>query len=782
MHMIQKKLHSDDSQITALIVNDNLFQRKFMRFQLEKEGFRIIEACDGQSTLEKLEEETKPSVIIADIDMPRVNGWELLKQIRKSKNPEIQNIPVIIVSAFYSAAEAKLLGGVLGANATISIPYKIETLLKKVQTCLKKQYPTSKGTVLLEITREELPAWEKAFRMSGFRLLSKEKPFTAPTAVIVESDLPTEIIKIRQKWPDALIIVLNMKSTLSPMDFLATGASFVFSKTIDPSYVCLLVVREIERNATEMAYKILKERTADIDRYGIEERFRKGVLSKLFFNLDSIGLVVLDEVLESLFITPTARILCAEAGKLDNESMVKFLKKHIVDTDSDDNSWIVQVNIGTWNIVRTVELMVVRSKLGSSGIFLIFVRDISSHIRDMDELFQTTKMNSILIMAGGIAHDLNNILMSLSGYAQLIEERIRRQGREDGSLIYLDNINVAVKKAAHIVAQLTRFSTPKPPATATLELNSLISNLIDFMKNSLSNVDIVLLTHKDKLLVRADESDLENVFSNLVINAANATRYSGHIEISTGSLLVQEQIVKSGAAGFVFSGFSPRNGLHAFVSIKDSGLGIKKDVLPNIFEPYFTTRLDEGGSGLGLTMCYSVIKSLNGFISVETFPGKGTVFTVYLPLIKSDDSNTSSDKNRGGVSSDIKGLKCLIVDDEPSIRNLVSNFVIMKGAYAVTASDGGEAIHILKSEDNFDVIILDINMPKMNGVEFLERKQAMHNSTPVIMATGRVETELIQKCKALGTFCVLQKPYRLQKLLSVLTKIKQESKIKQNSS
>ena len=773
---ISKKFDSSFEKVSALIVNDNPFQRKLMRFQLEKEGIEVVEAQDGQEALDFIHTRKLPSIIIADIDMPRLNGWELLIAIRNDPKKEIQEIPFIVVSAFYSKEEGRRIGQSLGANATITIPYNVKELLKVIYCCLKKKRLPQKGTVLLNIS-SFYSAWEKAFQINNFKVLKEDEIPQPPSVVVIEAKKISDIEKIKKRWPNSLIVALTRDATSKPMDFFVKGAGFVFEELIDPFYVCLLVSRELERNATETALKILKSRTTDIDLLGIDNRFKEGDLSRLFFNLNSIGLVVLNDSFEPIFITPSARMLCAEAGKLDNASLVNFIKEKVFKRGFKEESKVVQIKIGSSGIIRTLELTACRSKLKNTYNYLVFIRDITFQKRHLEEMLQATKMNSLLIMAGGIAHNLNNILMAISGYTQLSElklhDKIISKQRLEEVFEYLNNINLAVERAAHLVSQLTQFAKPSSSISISIELNAFLKGLINFMKSSFPELKIILETHKNKLQIKGNFSDLENVFSNIIINAAKSMDGKGVIEISTGSVHIQPEVVNAGAIGFVFSGFTPRSGLHAFVSIKDYGHGIKSEILPLIFEPYFTTRIHEGGLGLGLAMCYSVIKAMGGFVAVESTPGQGSTFTVYLPIseysqpIPSD--NDEKDKSR---DLQVKGLKCLIVDDDENIRQLLSDSLRQYGIEVTTAKDGVDAINLLNKRERYDVIILDITMPKLDGIAFLKEQSKLEYNIPVIVSTGRLEQRLIRKCKELGASVVLKKPYKLHELINCLEEVR----------
>ncbi len=142
-----------------LIVNDNTLQRQLMRFQLEKEGFNVITAVDGEGALKCLQNRNPPSLVISDIDMPDMNGWELLQLIRNSDEPQIRDIPFVAASAFYSSQEAKSLGNALGATATISIPYKVEPFINQIKQCLAGQVTSERGTVLFDLSNENLEQW-----------------------------------------------------------------------------------------------------------------------------------------------------------------------------------------------------------------------------------------------------------------------------------------------------------------------------------------------------------------------------------------------------------------------------------------------------------------------------------------------------------------------------------------------------------------------------------------------------------------------------------------------
>ncbi len=755
-----------------LIVNDNTLQRQLMRFQLEKEGFNVITAVDGKGALNCLQNRNPPSLVISDIDMPDMNGWELLQLIRNSDDPQVRDIPFVAASAFYSPQEAKSLGNALGATATISIPYKVGPFINQIKQCLAGQVTSERGTVLFDLSNENLDQWQRIFEINGLKLIEKNnKPETVPDIVVIEEASLNSVAKFRKKYPQSIIVIINRSQSISEINFLKNGASLVFDKSAAPFYVCMLTIRELERRADETAREILRKRSLEIDKTGIKAISRQ-FLFRIFSEIDALGVVLLKkDDLTPLFINSAARIMCAEAGKLKNSDLLDFLKKNLLSLPPEDFLKPNFVNIGRWSSFKTLELTGREFNENDNVLILVLIRDITSQQRHCHELMQRAKMDSILVMAGGIAHNLNNILMSISGFTQLLELKLK-SGEIDtsycGSLV--DKITHSVDKAALLISKMIKFSGPSTRCTEQVRIDSVLKDVIYLVKSSFSDIELVLSIKRANLCVRAFASELENVFANIILNAAAAMNNKGKIKIMVGALNIEKKLIESGSLGYIFPGFSPKNGKHVFVSIEDYGHGISEDALYSIFEPYFTTKVNEGYTGLGLAVCYTTVKSFDGFIAVETEVEKGSTFTVYLPMV--DHGMVSQEiPSEPEDLEDVPGLKCLVVEDDQGVRYIISDFVQQRGGIVKVASNGVEAMELLKGDEKFDVILLDINMPMMDGIEFLQEKQKMSDLTPVIIITGRIDSEVEEQCYSLGASASLKKPFRLSELSDVLAGI-----------
>ncbi len=761
MKLVDSKPRSDSS---ILIVNDNIFQLKLMRFQLEKEGYHVVEAKNGSEALSVLENrKPSPSLIISDIDMPGLNGWELLSIIRSSTEKCVRDIPFLAISAYYNPHEVDSLGRALGATTTLTLPYKLDDFLKTVKKCLKNAGISPKGTIFLDLSDEDFEKWHKILKIKGFNVLSYIEKNDVIDAIFISSHNQKKIDKYKKDFPGAIIVSLRGESFYQDADLI-----FENYKDID-SFIDELT-NVIRKRSRQRAIELLKKRSKDIDFQGINPSYFHNPLGRSLFRIENIGLILLDKNLNPLFISPSTRSLCAEAGKLDTDSLLTFLKNTILKQPLKEGQRTEKIQIGKKGAIKTLELYAEVIKKDGDPNTLIIVKDISDELKELNRLIQCNKVNSLLIMAGGIAHNLNNILMAISGYAQLMQEKIKGEKEAFGCKTLLDNIVSATERAACLVSHMNRFSRPSCNCEKVFDVLPVLTNLSQVVERSYPKLTINISIKKAPLPVKGDPSELENALSNIIINAAKAMNEEGIIDISSGQISIDDLLIKSGALGYIYSGFSPESGLYSFISIKDKGSGISRELLPYIFEPYFTTRIDEGGTGLGLAITYSTIRSFNGFISVETEKGKGSIFTVYLPVPKEKELK---DKTQSDVSlkvlRELEGIKCLIVEDEPELKGLMADFLGLKGMDVKTVGDGSKALELLKGGEHFDVIILDLTMPGLDGISFLKEKKALGNKDPVIVATGRVDSnDFLESEKGLQVKAILKKPFNFSSLLKAV--------------
>ncbi len=366
------------------------------------------------------------------------------------------------------------------------------------------------------------------------------------------------------------------------------------------------------------------------------------------------------------------------------------------------------------------------------------------------QLIQSNKMEGIGRLAGGIAHDFNNLLGAIIGYSDLILETV---GEDDSIRNDVVSILKAGKKAAILTKQLLAFSRRQVLQPKIINLNTLILDLERMLKRLLPENILLFTILDDKLWqVKIDPVQIEQVLINLALNARDAMREGGKLTIESLNITITEQIREK------FIGL--KNGPYVLLRVSDTGHGMANELKEKIFEPFFTTKAPGKGTGLGLSTAYGIIKQSDGFIFVESTPGVGTNFNIYLPRVEEE---AAPDEEPAEVQAPIKGTESiLLVEDEDIFREMVYKVLGKYGYNVLEASNAGEALLICEQyKDPIHLLITDIVMPHLSGIKLSERLLALRPNIKILFISGYFENEYVEKDGfKKGTF-FLQKPFSI---------------------
>jgi PAS domain S-box-containing protein len=374
------------------------------------------------------------------------------------------------------------------------------------------------------------------------------------------------------------------------------------------------------------------------------------------------------------------------------------------------------------------------------------------------QIIQTQKMESIGILAGGIAHDFNNILGIILGYTSLLEQESEKQ---QISAKNLEIIRKAVERGAALVRQILTFARQTDIHAATLNINDIIKELYQMLYETFPRIiEIKTILEPDLLPVIGDQTQLHQAILNLAVNAKDAMPQGGTLTFKTSNVDGNELRRK-------FPNATAEQ--YVCVSVQDTGYGIPEEDLKKIFEPFYTTKERGKGTGLGLAVVYGVVTTHQGFIDVESIEGKGTTFSLYLPvselyeLQQTEIIEAESYKGTGSI---------LLVEDEDALREIAAN-VLESGGYTVfPAADGEEALRIFDEHmDTIDIVLTDLGLPKMDGTELIRRLVSKKPTLKTIVGSGYFEPQKKEELQALGVQLLLQKPYKPQELLSGVYRI-----------
>ena len=385
------------------------------------------------------------------------------------------------------------------------------------------------------------------------------------------------------------------------------------------------------------------------------------------------------------------------------------------------------------------------------------------HDRLEQQLREATKMEAIGVLAGGIAHDFNNMMAAVMGNAEITTSALPQ---DSPVRVNLERIVSTCVAASDLCKELLAYAGRSNSVKETLDCNLLVKELGDLMVAGLSKkVSMVFEIDETPHSIVADRSHLRQVFMNLMTNASDALgKNEGRIVVGTKSVSLGREDIET------LISYPPlQQGEYVCVWVSDTGAGMSPETRAKIFDPFFTTK--STGHGLGLAAVLGIVKSHKGAISVDSTLGVGTTFSVWLPLVAS-----TSDLEGAAPTTNTKvvpeSTRILVADDHASVRMVIVAHLESVGYTVVEAEDGQEAVDVFRNDpDGFDCVLLDHNMPKMDGEEVLVELQKIRSDVRVVLNSGFTEDEMLARFKGAGLAGVLHKPAPRNVLLDKIEKV-----------
>lgn len=349
-----------------------------------------------------------------------------------------------------------------------------------------------------------------------------------------------------------------------------------------------------------------------------------------------------------------------------------------------------------------------------------------------EQLRQAQKMEAIGRLAGGVAHDFNNVLSVILSYATMLEQSLHASPDLSGDV---KEIRLAALRAADLVAQLLAFSRQQVTQPKVLDVNAMISGMKP-MLSRLVGENIELLVEQGPMLgkVKIDPGQLEQVVMNLVINARDAITGHGKIQVETANVDLDEQYVRSHHGA--------KAGPHVMIAVSDNGAGMEASVKEKIFDPFFTTKALGKGTGLGLSTVFGIVTQAGGNIWLYSEPGKGATFKVYLQRCDEVPASAAGAPKSSALERGSETV--LLVEDEPQLRAVTRLILLRHGYHVIAASDGVEALELAKAfRGKIDLVLTDVVMPRMGGAELADKAWAIWPDLKVLFMSGYTENAIV---------------------------------------
>lgn len=651
-----------------LVAEDSPTQAEQLKFMLEKRGYSVAVAPNGQECFD-LAVKAPPALIISDIVMPVMDGYELAWRIKQDERTA--RVPVILITSLMDRKDTVLRAKV-EADAFFSKPYDEHSLASKVEALLSAARKTGDETSGIEVS---FAGQRYSIRSGRKRILS-----------FLLSTYENAVARNRE--------LIDTQKAL---------------RLLNESLEERVMKRTEQLQASEANYRRLLETSADaIVVVGLD--------NTVFF---------MNRAAEALFGVRHEEM----AGK-------RFFMTISALGDKD-------VEIERGGAKAYAEARTVPTTWGDDSALLATFRETTERKRMEEEILKASKLDSLGTLAGGIAHDFNNLLAAVIGNVSVA--KMMTQGNEKLSKVLTDADNAA-NRARDLTRQLLTFSKGGLPLKKPVDLSDIIRESASFsLLGSATRCEVELPGSLPA--VEADEGQISQVIHNLVINADQAMPGGGVVTITAGPY--------EGAG---------REGRFLRIRVKDTGKGIDKENLSKVFDPYFTTKKE--GSGLGLATVYSIVKNHGGFIEVESSPGKGTTFSIYLPVTGKrparSEAVSAGEIERGSG-------RVLIMDDEEMVRDAAAAILSELGYEVEFASDGKEALvkygREMAGGRPFDAVIMDLTIPAgMGGREAVKKVLEIDPGARVIVSSGYSSDDIMSDYEKFGFSAVIAKPYRVSDL------------------
>lgn len=374
-------------------------------------------------------------------------------------------------------------------------------------------------------------------------------------------------------------------------------------------------------------------------------------------------------------------------------------------------------------------------------------------IKSEEQLRQSQRLESVGRLAGGIAHDFNNMLTAINGYSELLLRELKEENSIRQKVL---EIKKAGERSASLTQQLLAFSRRQVLKPQMLDLNNVIKDMSGLFRRLIGeHIYLSINLSEDECRVEADPGQLSQVIMNLAVNARDAMPKGGELTIKTENIFLDEE--------YAATHVPTMPGNYVRLSVSDTGIGVDEESRKHIFEPFYTTKEKGAGTGLGLATVYGIVKQSGGYIWVDSEPGKGAEFIVFLPQV---EKIVAISKEKIMSETEMPGNETiLLVEDEEAVRELTVKILEMNGYSVIEAKDGAEAFEIYEeSSGNIDLLITDVVMPRMSGRELAEKIKQVNPGIRVLFSSGYSDDRNMMRDRDLKTIDFINKPFTPEEL------------------
>ena len=719
-----------------LVIDDMKSFREQIISILSSEGFDVIGADDGLKGLE-VAKEYIPDLIICDIMMPEIDGYQVLNKLRE--HDETSTIPFIFTTV-KSEREDVRQGMSLGADDYITKPFTAQEIITAVNTRLSKRDTLNQHytTIAEQVTKERLqyllstcPAVIYSCSPSDWNKFT----YISNNITTLLGYSPEEVVNEKNFWNDHIHVsdltgVLSELSHMKEQTFCTIEYRFLCKNgTYRWIYDERKLILDDLGNPLDIVgswLDITEKKTAEEDRLRLSTAIEQSVES----------IVITDTSGNIQYINPAFEILSGYTrdevtGK--NSRIFKSNKhdrefyERMWNTISEGNVWKGLVSNkkkdGTFYDIKTT-ISPVKDIAGNIINYVAVMYDITGELKMEKQLRQAQKMEAIGTLASGIAHDFNNVLAVIIGYAEMA---LYKPKSITSKKYYLEQILNSAHKAKDLIVQILSFSRSREEEVKPVKVSSIIRESLKLLKPTLQeNIKIRKNLEAKSDIVMADPTQINQVIMNLCTNSIYAMSESGGVlEIGLADVTLDSYDVASYT--------DLPSGPYVKLTVSDTGHGMTQEIVERIFEPFYTTKEKGEGTGLGLSIVHGIVKNLRGVITVYSEPWVGTTFEILIPRVecktgKRGDEIVEIPEGSGTV---------LFVEDEESVHYMMKEMIERLGYKIISTLNSTEGLKIFRDNyKDFDLVITDQSMPGMTGIELGKEIISVSPSTPVLLLTG----------------------------------------------
>jgi len=753
----------------VLLVHHEPVSRLFLASYLEHEGFDVIQSSKTEDALRLLQEQDSIDVLLIDLHLPGVSGWDCCRLLRHAYHGRFARIPFVCLSSRVSQAEGDRMASRLGGQAFLSLPVEPGTLRQSLDDVLAgKRLVPSPRLLLVGDAAERWIEHIRSFQQQGWVVQEcrrvddvQSKVVDYPPDLIIihhsVSDIPSLdwVTQLKDHSPLArIMLVTDDQDPDLGVEALRCGVHEFIRGPIAPGYLDLLLAKT-ERARLEDVFDLEDQSPvpASNQDHGELKRFLH-IFDQIVILVDGDGVIVEMNAHGKKVLEWTPQEICGQNMKfLDPSGTLERLTAgqknfHTQETrfrtrDGQTLDVLVSGYAVTWP--EGVRCILVANHHQELASLRAEVRRLQDQVRELQDL------ESIEQVAGGIAHDVNNILMAIQGHASLLTYKgLTNPSTQRPAEV----IRQAAHRGQELTAQLLGKARRGTERRSSVNVHDTIDEVLALLSDTrLVGIDVTRDFQAQDAWIRVNSRQLHQVVLNLIVNACDAMPKGGSMKIST--------ISHQAGDSFVHQGPPFPHECFLELVVADTGCGIPKDLQHAVFEPFFSTKPAKQGSGMGLAIVKGIVEAQGGHIAIVSEVNHGTAFHLCFPQSQQGPSGLIHLPTVLGATHP----KILVVDDEPLVVETTMEMLRVLGCEPLLAQSGEEAIELYRKQSGeISVILLDLSMPSMNGEDCFQALRAINPSVKVVFASGLDGTDSVQRYVDEGLAGFVQKPFDVDDL------------------